>query len=183
MAQTADTSFEGVTFSAAQQAILNADITRINNEIVNLSALLKTKGDLEAAQAFYDNRPPSQDKDNNLASISTARTQNNSQIAIAQNNLNNNTDGLHPNSYIAVYNEDLRQIQNAIKLGIQASQANANAANNTPAVILATNQANLEKAQKAAELKAAERATTIKYGFFVIITIALIFGAIKLIKN
>lgn len=195
MATTVETNytFNGTTisFSDAQQAILNQDIIDINNATDNLTSLLKTQGDLSANEAFYDARnPKSQDDYYQLSLISTRRTENNNDIASAQKSL----DASNPLSLISKYNNDLIAAQDQIKLQIQTQQsnqatANANTQNqvvlnqNSSPAIQQANALNAQAIQQQAQLDAESSATTKKYIFFGVVVIVVVLAIIVIIRK
>lgn len=189
----ADTSYLNVNFSASQQAILDNDIKEIDKYVEAANAA-------RSQAAYYDaqyNSAVNRDCKgqcgcswhcNTSSCYSACMSQRTSdmnsysQKRDAQNALYT-SNVANANSAIEKYNNDLKSIQNSIKLQLQAQQANINAVHNSPGAVLAQNQANLELKKKELDAKIAERETTVKYVVFGVVVIVVIVAAVVVWKK
>lgn len=200
MPETADTSYLNVSFSASQQALLESDLKKINDETDRLKTLQSQRSQAQGDYDYNQQRLTvisgncmglkgsawnacSQDATNKRNQAGNLGAKLDADIAVSKALL----DANNSNSYIARYNNDLKQIQNAIKLQIQQQQANLNAQQqataNTPQAVLAQQQASLQAQEAALAAKNESRNTTLKYAAFVIVSIAVIWAAITIIKK
>ena len=199
--QPADTSYTyngtTISFSATDQAMLDGDIKKINDEVTVLGNLLSLKSAFDSDEVYWDNQPPSYEKDNALHQLIQERTKVNSDIATSKQllNIDPSTDlnKVYTYSYVTAYNNDLIQVQNNIKFQIQTQQSNQNAANqntvnanslnnNTPAAIAQQNALNASlQAQQiaAASAKSAQTQKYLLFGFVVVVIAGLAYIILK----
>lgn len=212
---TADTSFTyngtTVSFTSDQQAILNSDVVKINNEVSNLNSLLQIQlqlnqslqskqKDLDQANLVLKSDNPFTPQvvhsahiatvnaiTNEVNSLNTQIDNNNQSISLSKKNLNINPDTdqseTYPTSFVTAYNKDLVAIQDQIKFQIQAQQANQNAANQNTQNQVLISQNNPSLITQANQLKAQSSEQTKKYVLFGFIIVVVIIAGIVIIKK
>lgn len=212
---TADTSFTyngtTVSFTSDQQAILNSDVVKINNEVSNLNSLLQIQlqlnqslqskqKDLDQANLVLKSDNPFTPGvvhsshiaavnaiTNEVNSLNTQIDNNNQSISLSKKNLNINPDTdqseTYPTSFVTAYNKDLVAIQDQIKFQIQAQQANQNAANQNTQNQVLISQNNPSLITQANQLKAQSSEQTKKYVLFGFVIVVVIIAGIVIIKK